>query len=414
MDTDRNLRGGVLARQAAPIAAREFAEACTLWATCKDCPLADLLVERGWIQPEDRDHVDYLLSRKLEKYGGDARAGLATVPVEVRRSLAAVEDESIRRSLADPEDNGSSAQLTADDTRGRRDRYTLTRLHELGGIGQVWLAHDPELGREVALKELRPDRAASPAHRARFLREAQITGQLEHPGVVPVYELARPPDGDEPYYTMRFVRGRTLTEAAEDFHKRRAEGRSQQLDLLTLLNAFVVVCNTIAYAHARGILHRDIKGQNVVLGDFGEVVLLDWGLAKPIGRPEEAEVAPVLLRDPEVAGATQTIQGQAVGTPAYMSPEQAGGRLDRIDRRSDVYGLGAMLYEILTGRAPFSGASTREVLRKVQREEPVRPAQLWPEVPPALESACLKGLAKDPAERFGSAAEFARVVQQWV
>src|SRR5262249_9300106 len=115
MDTDRNLLFGVLALQADLIDARQFAEACTLWATSKDIPLADLLVERRWIQPEDRAHVDYLLSRKLEKYGGDARAGLATVPVEVRRSLAAVEDESIRRSLASPEANGSSAQLTADD-----------------------------------------------------------------------------------------------------------------------------------------------------------------------------------------------------------------------------------------------------------------------------------------------------------
>src|SRR5439155_12428418 len=139
--------------------------------------------------------------------------------------------------------------------------YSLTSLHATGGIGRIWLARDAELGRNVALKELRPERADNTALWSRFLKEARITGQLEHPGIVPVYELARRPDNQQPFYTMRFVRGRTLREATAAFHAKRSEGEYDSFELLTLLNAFVAVCNTIAYSHSRGVLHRDLKGQ---------------------------------------------------------------------------------------------------------------------------------------------------------
>src|SRR5262249_32323812 len=145
-------------------------------------------------------------------------------------------------------------------------------------IGRVWKAEDRALGRVVALKELRPERAADDIVRSRFLQEARITGQLEHPGIVPVYELSSHADEKPPYYVMRFVNGRTLSEAIAGYHQRRRAGRSESYDFAELLNAFVAVCNTVAYAHSRGIIHRDLKGQNVVLGDFGEVILLDWGL----------------------------------------------------------------------------------------------------------------------------------------
>jgi serine/threonine-protein kinase len=293
---------------------------------------------------------------------------------------------------------------------GARERYTLTRLHATGGIGQVWLARDAELGRDVALKELRPERACSAAHQARFLREARVTGQLEHPGVVPVYELARTADGRRPYYTMRFVRGRTLAEAARAYHDRRRAGRAEPLDLLALLNAFVTICNTVAYAHSRGVLHRDLKGQNVVLGDFGEVVVLDWGLAKQVGRPEADAPAP---EDAGAEDSGQTVHGQALGTPGYMAPEQAAGRLDQIDRRTDVYGLGAVLYEILTGQPPFAGPDAGAVLRQVQEDEPTPPRRLWPEVPPALEAVCLRALARNPADRPSAAGDLAQEIQGW-
>ena len=145
-------------------------------------------------------------------------------------------------------------------------RYASLRLHAVGGIGRVWLVRDSHLGREVALKELKPEHLNNTAAQTGFLREAQITGQLEHPGIVPVYELARHAADGHPFYTMRFVKGRTMTEAVRAHHAKRLEGRAEPLELIGLLNAFVTVCNTVAYAHSRGIIHRDLKGQNVVLG----------------------------------------------------------------------------------------------------------------------------------------------------
>jgi serine/threonine-protein kinase len=169
-----------------------------------------------------------------------------------------------------------------------RERYTLTQLHAKGGIGRVWLARDGALGRQIALKELRPDQADNQVVCSRFLYEAKITAQLEHPGIVPVYELGA---GTSPYYTMRFVRGRTLGEAIRAYHKKRAAGAADPVGLVELLTAFVGVCHAVAYAHSRGVIHRDLKGQNVVLGDYGEVIVLDWGLAKRVGPDQAGEAS---------------------------------------------------------------------------------------------------------------------------
>src|SRR5262249_42064161 len=148
-------------------------------------------------------------------------------------------------------------------------------------------------------------------------------------------------------------------EAARSYHRKRSAGQADSLEFLTLLNAFVAVCNTVAYAHARGVIHRDLKGQNVVLGDFGEVIVLDWGLAKLVDCPDPVGPTPPIPLDSAHAAAPDLpAEGQTVGTPAYMAPEQAAGQLDLIDRHTDVHGLGAMLYEILTGRPPFQGANT--------------------------------------------------------
>src|SRR5262245_47174484 len=328
MDTDRNLLFGVLALQADLIDPARFAEACAAWAGRKDTPLADLLVERGWLTPSDRADVEKLLQRKLAKHAGDAKASLAEVTSdEVRQSLAGVPDPDVRQALTPPP-AGHVLLHTTDFVPEARERYTLNRLHATGGIGRVWLARDANLGRDVALKELRPERAGQPTVWARFLKEAQVTGQLEHPGIVPVYEVGRRPHDQAPFYTMRFVRGRTLAEAARAYHDRRARGEAGPLELRELLTALVGVCNAVAYAHSRGVLHRDLKPQNVILGDYGEVIVLDWGLAKVVGE-REGDAAPLALAAEGDGG--RTVAGQVLGTPAYMAPEQAEGRLDLLD-----------------------------------------------------------------------------------
>jgi PAS domain S-box-containing protein len=415
VDTDRNLLFGVLALQADLLDADQFIKACTLWTTRKETSVPALLIELGWITPGDKADVERLLERKLKKHGGNPKAGLRDVADHIKRSLAGLQDDDIQRSLAGlPEPGTSTAMETVDSAPRAQGRYRLTRLHASGGIGRVWVAHDSEFGRDVALKELHPERAGQATHKARFLQEARITGQLEHPGIVPVYELAVRPDDRQPFYTMRLVKGRTLNESARAYHQNRVQGQAVALDFVALLNAFVTVCNTVAYAHSRGVIHRDLKGQNVVLGDFGEVVVLDWGLAKLVGRLEDESDFPSLVSDPGGGGKVDlTQQGQTIGTPAYMAPEQAAGCLDSIDRHTDIYGLGAILYEILTGSAPFTGSDIRDVLRKVQEDLPLPPRAFWTEVPPALANICLRALAKNPTDRFTTASELAHEVQGW-
>jgi serine/threonine protein kinase/tetratricopeptide (TPR) repeat protein len=315
-------------------------------------------------------------------------------------------------------------ELTGDDRPGAR--LSLIHKHARGGVGEVWLARDHGLGREVALKRLLAAKADDPALRARFLREAWITGQLQHPGVVPVYELSPGEDGRQPYYTMRFIKGRTLAQSIREYHDRRESGTAGPSELRELVGVFLHVCQVVAFAHSRGIVHRDLKGQNVALGDFGEVMVLDWGMAKVVGEPgvsPEAADAPAVSADGARANGSAgpspggdwdgTDDGSILGTPSYMAPEQALGLLDQVDFRSDVYGLGAVLYELLTGEPPFRGP-TLEVLRQVVGEAPLPPRQRNNEAPAALEAICLKCLSKSPEDRYGTASELAREVHRFL
>jgi len=227
--------------------------------------------------------------QRLRPHGGSAACSAADTP----RLDSSVPGE-VHCSPADPPRTAPGG--TVNDAAAPRRRYTLTRLHATGGIGRIWLAYDRDLGREVALKELRPERSDDRGFAERFLHEAQVTGQLEHPGIVPVYELTRRPGDRQPFYTMRFIRGRPLTAAVRAYHDERPAGRAEPLDRVALLSAFVATCNAVAYAHSRGVIHRDLKGQNVVLGDFGEVVVLDWGFAKVLDRADDSPAAaPVVL-----------------------------------------------------------------------------------------------------------------------
>lgn len=298
---------------------------------------------------------------------------------------------------------------------GTHSRYSATHLHAEGGLGRVWITYDSDLNREVVLKEIRPEHDQSHDVERRFLREAQVTGQLEHPNIVPIYELGWR-KGGRPYYTMRFVRGNTLRDAIRAYHDPARALPADPLELPRLLQSFLSVCHAIGYAHARGVVHRDIKPANVVLGEFGEVLVLDWGLAKLAGASELPMVADLAAADFDVEGPPdeRTHHGQVLGTLGYMAPEQALGEQDHIDGRTDIYALGSVLYEILTNRPPHQGSTTRELLKMIERGAVPPAAEVDPRVPRALSAICVKAMAHEQSDRYQTTAELATDIERWL
>lgn len=423
---DQNLLFGVIALQCGLIEMQQFVDACTLWSARGHHSLAEILIEQSWIDPEDSEHVAYLLQRRIKKKGLNVRQPLADVPNAIKVALASIDDPTIHQTLlcSESEDDGSFQATVPSGSIQLHEKVSLRGLHSTGGIGQIWRAHDEVLDRDIALKELKTDFVGARRHRERFFREAQLTGQLQHPGIVPVYDFVSSEDKTRCFYTMRFVEGRTLTKAIHAYHSsdtKRTE-RDTNAEFIRLLNAFVDVCQTVAFAHSRNVIHRDLKGDNVILGDYGEVIVLDWGLAKQLddaGQQTEideavdveATVTPIA---DEQQSASLTMHGDKLGTPAYMAPEQATGQIDQIDSLTDVYGLAAILYEILTGEPPFHGQSIVEILQQVIHSPPKPPSERNQSIAPELEQICLQGLSKLRQERQKSAAELADQVQQWI
>jgi WD40 repeat protein len=416
---DRNLLFGILALQMDFISRDQLVAAMHAWVVDKARPLGQILLEQGALSRARSDLLDALVEEHLRQHGQDPERSLAAlaVPTPLRQELRGLADGDLDASLARlPDDPGRTAAYQPPDDG--TPRYRVLRPHARGGLGEVFVALDGELQREVALKEIDARHAADAGSRGRFVQEAEITGKLEHPGVVPVYGLGRHADG-RPFYAMRFIKGQTLKEAIARFHAAPTDGeRTAELGLRGLLGRFVAVCNTVAYAHSRGVIHRDLKPANVMLGPYGETLVVDWGLAKAVGSGtptaglEEKEEAALLPQLTDELAETQA--GTALGTPAYMSPEQAAGRLDQLGPASDIYSLGATLYTLLTGRPPIEGKDTAEVLRKAQKGEVAPPRRVRPGVPAALEAACLKALALRPEDRYGSAQALAADVERWL
>ncbi len=312
------------------------------------------------------------------------------------------------------EKSHSKAESDSDGSAATSQRFHILRPLAEGGLGIVSVAYDSELHREVALKEIQRRLAFQPESRTRFLHEAEITGGLEHPGIVPVYSLGWYPDG-RPYYAMRLIEGTSLKQSITNFHQIGAcDPGARTLTLRRLLDRFRDVCEALAYAHSRGVVHRDVKPHNIMVGRFGEALLVDWGLAKAMGQLDSTSAAGSrLLKPVDSNGTAETVAGLAMGTPAYMSPEQAGGVTGRLGPASDVYGLGATLYHLLTGRAPFDG-DIREVVDKVRRGDFPRPRSVRRDIPRSLEAVCLKAMALLPEDRYSSAGALADDLERWL
>ncbi len=313
---------------------------------------------------------------------------------------------------------------------GAAERYEDINQIGLGGMGEVRRVWDMTMNRSLAMKILRKDLLDRPDLFARFREEAEATAQLEHPGVVPIHDLGKLPDG-RLFFTMKEVRGRTLLDVIDEIHGASSgswETGPTGWTLFKTVQVFVAVCEAIAYAHSRAVLHRDLKPSNVMVGAFGEVVVMDWGLAKIGNDPTsfgdsvsiDSGTAPIMTERSR-ASAYMTLSGSIAGTPNYMPPEQARGDHGRVGPWSDVYALGAILYHILSDRPPYDGMITEQVVEKVLSGPPPPAGPRWrksrgsnPAIEDELIGICERAMAPEIADRYMDAATMAEAVHGWL
>jgi len=427
-DKSRDLLFGLVALERGLIGSDQLVAAFEIWSVARDRTMGEILVAQGGLDEAGRALVEGVAESWLAQRAGDPDENARSQGVSHRagHDAARLGDIGLSATVSHPGSplggqNSDDPDRTTGCARGLSDapasleRYPIVRPYARGGLGEVFLALDPELDRQVALKELRAYHAHDPVSQSRFVLEAKVTGRLEHPGIVPVYGLGRYADG-RPYYAMRFIEGETLKQAIERFHEPEAakhQSREREIAFRRLLRSVIDACNAVAYAHSRGVVHRDLKPENIMLGRFGETLVVDWGVAKPLvdsASEPGAELSLEALADES----SLTRPGSAIGTPRYMSPEQATGELERVGPASDVYSLGATLYCLLVGHGPFPSGDLEDVLGRVRRGIFPAPRRLRRSIDPTLETICLKAMSLRPEDRHASPLALAEEIEAWL
>ncbi|MEP3482478.1 MAG: serine/threonine-protein kinase [Fuerstiella sp.] len=391
-------------------------------------PVGDVIEDRDVLSRREREAVQELLTPSMQLADESQQTvGPGGVPAPAGRSSSDRSNSALGNAL--PEAVSEPAKQRAHDNRLPVGFERFESKSELGrgGWGVVMRAHDRQLNRDVAVKQLGEAAKADPDVARRFLHEARVTGQLQHPGIVPVYERGFRPESGQPFYAMKLLDGNTLRDQMVEYHacSQPAEKRSR---FYRLLDCLVDVCRAVGYAHSQGVIHRDLKPANIVCGDFGETVVVDWGLARILDdetADSTSDDATVVAGTPMVAVAAKpskdrffdpvkTQQGSVIGTPAYMSPEQARGATTEIGIPSDTYSLGVILYVLLTGKPPFHANDIQTTLKRVVEGRYEHPKAINRSVPSALAAICVKAMGHRPEDRYQNGNEIAEELSRFL
>jgi serine/threonine protein kinase len=401
----------------------QFFEAAAVWNREPKRELGEILVEKKFLDEVERFNIQGIVEDRVRRQGGiDDTLSFIVASGSVPQKDALPEDwqdkiDAITQVISDKTSPNPPNFGTPEANRGIH-RYIIRKSLGHGGQGYVWEAIDTELNRRVAIKNIVPSLSSDPLHQELLIDEARKTGKLGHPGVPPVFDIGKDADG-KPFFTMQLISGGKLSETYDNL-KYESISRSDFVNQIRpLLRHLIAACNTVEFAFDKeAVIHRDLKPANIMVNRYGETVVMDWGMGKIISDSSQInDDASSVLFIPITQGSSseeRTSVGTIKGTAAFMSPEQARAENDKLDHRTDVYGLGAILYWILTGQAPHK--RTRDALPDIQKNRFPTPSQARPSlsIPPELEAICLKAMASEPEDRYQKAGQMAADLENFI
>jgi serine/threonine-protein kinase len=421
--SDKNLLFALIAHHNGYITMEQFFEAAAVWNREPKRDLGEILVEKKFLDEVERFNIQGIVEDRLRRQGGiDDTLSFIVASGSVPQGDSLPEDwkgkiDAITQVIRD-KTSPNPPNFGAPETDLGTHRYIIRKTLGHGGQGYVWEAIDTELNRKVAIKNIVPSLSSDPLHQELLIDEARKTGKLGHPGIPPVFDIGKDADG-KPYFTMQLISGGKLSERYGNLKYESISRSDFVKQIRPLLRHLIAACNTVEFAFdTEAVIHRDLKPANVMVNRYGETVVMDWGMGKIISDPSHInDDASSVLFIPITQGSSseeRTSVGTIKGTAAFMSPEQARAENDRLDHRTDVYGLGAILYWILTGQAPHK--RTRDALPDIQKNRFPTPSQARPSlsIPPEIEAICLKAMASEPEDRYQKSGQMAADLENFI
>jgi serine/threonine protein kinase len=417
--SDRNFLFALVAYQNGYITIEQFFAAAQIWNKDPKKDIGDILVERKFLDDVERFNIQGIVEDRLRRQGGIDNSlsfvvengsvpqgeDLPEAWQEKFSQITKVSDDSVKSPVSKPT-SGPSIH-----------RYLFRRPIGEGGQGIVWEVDDTELGRRIALKKVHPKHANNPLYKGMLIEESRNTGRLDHAGIVPVYDLGQDDEGN-PFFTMQLIKGEKLADRVKSIKHETLSRQEFLAKIRPLLRHLIAACNTLQYAYDQfKVIHRDLKPENIMVNRYGETVVMDWGMGKAVEDMTQLDEASSMLFVPvsgSGSGVERTQVGSVKGTLGYLSPEQAQAMNNNLDHRTDIYGLGATLYRILTGTVPYSGTSVEEALNRARLNEFVRPRERNWKIPKELEAICLKAMATLPSDRYQKATDMGMDLENWI